>query len=70
MGEQKDFEYKDFIPMFAAENFCPEEWIRLFKGAGARYIIPVSEHHDGFQMYRKANCRNIMYGIWDLAGIF
>lgn len=51
-GEHKDFGYKDFIPGFQAEKFDPEEWARLFKEAGAKYIIPVAEHHDGFQMYR------------------
>jgi len=50
-GTQDRFGYKDFIPMFTAEGFDPEEWIRLFKAAGARYICPVAEHHDGFQMY-------------------
>ncbi len=51
-GPHKDFGYKDFIPMFRAEKFQPEEWIRLFKKAGARYMVPVAEHHDGFQMYK------------------
>lgn len=50
-GAQKDFGYKDFIPLFKAENFDADEWIRLFKEAGAGYIFPVAEHHDGFQMY-------------------
>ena len=50
-GPQKEFGYKDFIPLFTAEGFDPQEWIRLFKEAGARYIFPVAEHHDGFQMY-------------------
>lgn len=50
-GEQKDFGYKDFIPMFTADKFNPKEWIDLFKAAGAGYIFPVAEHHDGFQMY-------------------
>ena len=51
-GPQKDFGYKDFIPLFTAEKFNAGEWITLFKNAGARYIFPVAEHHDGFQMYR------------------
>ena len=51
-GEHKDFGYKDFIPMFQAENFNAEEWADLFKDAGAQYVIPVAEHHDGFQMYK------------------
>ncbi len=51
-GPQKDFGYKDFIPLFRAECFDPDEWIRLFKDAGAGYVFPVAEHHDGFQMYR------------------
>lgn len=50
-GAQKEFGYKDFIPMFTAEKFNPDEWISLFKSAGAGYIFPVAEHHDGFQMY-------------------
>jgi len=50
-GKQKDFGYKDFIPMFKAEKFDPEEWLTLFEDAGAGYIFPVAEHHDGFQMY-------------------
>lgn len=51
-GEHKDFGYKDFIPMFQAEKFDANEWVGLFKEAGAQYVIPVAEHHDGFQMYQ------------------
>jgi len=34
-GPQKDFGYADFVPMFKAEKFNPEEWVSLFKAAGA-----------------------------------
>lgn len=51
-GKQSEFGYKDFIPMFKAEKFDAEEWASLFEQAGARYVMPVAEHHDGFQMYR------------------
>ena len=50
-GSHKDFGYKDFIPLFTAEKFQAEEWVQVFKEAGARYIFPVAEHHDGFQLY-------------------
>jgi alpha-L-fucosidase len=50
-GPQSKFGYKDFIPRFKAERFDANEWIALFKEAGARYVIPVAEHCDGFAMY-------------------
>ena len=43
--------YKDLIPLFKAEHFDPQAWARLFHEAGARYVVPVAEHHDGFAMY-------------------
>ncbi len=51
-GDHEHFGYKDFIPMFKAEKFDPAEWAELFKEAGAQYVVPVAEHHDGFQMYK------------------
>ena len=50
-GPQDKFGYKDFIPMFKAEQYDPQAWATLFKESGARFIVPVAEHHDGFQMY-------------------
>ncbi|MFI3169699.1 MAG: alpha-L-fucosidase [Faecalibacterium sp.] len=51
-GTLDKFGYKDFIPMFKAEKFDPEEWADLFQEAGAKFVMPVAEHHDGFQMYK------------------
>ncbi|MFB5762891.1 alpha-L-fucosidase [Paenibacillus medicaginis] len=50
-GPVDKFGYKDFIPHFTAENFDPEVWADLFKSAGAAFVVPVAEHHDGFGMY-------------------
>lgn len=56
-GNQKKFGYKDFIPMFKGESFDADEWIDLFKKAGAKYVIPVADHHDGFAMYKSNTTR-------------
>lgn len=53
-GPQSRFGYKDFIPMFKAEKFDPDHWADLFRKAGAKFVVPVAEHHDGFAMYDSA----------------
>jgi alpha-L-fucosidase len=50
-GTQDKFGYKDLIPMFKAEKFNAEQWVDLFSRSGAKYVVPVAEHHDGFAMY-------------------
>lgn len=50
-GPQDRFGYKDFIPQFTAEQFDPPAWAALFRRTGARFVVPVAEHHDGFAMY-------------------
>jgi alpha-L-fucosidase len=50
-GPHVRFGYKDFIPLFRAEKYDPDAWAALFERAGARYVVPVAEHHDGFAMY-------------------
>ena len=56
-GDQKDFGYKNFVPLFKAKKFNAAKWISLFKQAGARYVIPVADHHDGFAMYHSKTTR-------------
>ena len=50
-GPPAQFGYKDFIPRFTAEHFDPQKWADLFQASGAKYVVPVFEHHDGFAMY-------------------
>ena len=69
-GPHNEFGYKDFIPMFKAEKFSADAWADLFQKAGAKYVVPVAEHHDGFQMYQSdishwnaaemGPCRNVL----------
>lgn len=47
----EDFTYKDFAPYFKTELFYPDEWADLFKKAGAKYVVMVSKHHDGYAMW-------------------
>lgn len=58
-GPQSKFGYKDFIPRFTAEKFDANRWAELFRKAGAKYVIPVAEHHDGFAMYDNS------FGEWN-----
>ncbi len=50
-GDHRQFGYKDFIPSFTMDRFDPDEWAELFRRAGAQFVVPVAEHHDGFAMY-------------------
>lgn len=50
-GAHKDFGYKDFIPLFTAEQFDADNWADTIAAAGAKYAVMIAEHHDGFQMY-------------------
>jgi alpha-L-fucosidase len=47
----KDFEFKDFAPMFKAELWDPDEWADLFAKAGAKYIVFTTKHHSGYTLW-------------------
>ena len=50
-GHPSEFGYKDFIPMWKAENFDPDALVALFKKAGAKYFTPCAVHHDNFDLW-------------------
>jgi alpha-L-fucosidase len=56
-GPQDEFGYKDFIERFRAERFDPQVWAATFRRAGAQFVVPVAEHHDGFAMYATRRSR-------------
>lgn len=72
-GNLQEFGYKDLIPLWKAEKFNPEELVKLFKRAGAKYVTPVAVHHDNFDLwnsrYHKWNSYNMgpkmdIIGAW------
>ena len=50
-GHPSKVGYKDVIKAWQADKFNAEEWVNLFKGAGAKYIFTMAVHHDNFDMW-------------------
>ena len=50
-GHGKEFQYPDFAPKFTAEMFNADQWAEIFERAGAKYVVLVSKHHDGFALW-------------------
>jgi len=44
-------EYEKFAPQFNPIGFRADEWVRLAKNAGMKYIVITSKHHDGFCLW-------------------
>ena len=47
-------EYEKLAEAFNPIYFDADEWVRLAKEAGMRYVVVTSKHHDGFAMYHSA----------------
>ena len=50
-GHPSKVGYKDIIRMWKGENFDPDKLVALFKRAGAKYIVPMANHHDNFDLW-------------------
>jgi alpha-L-fucosidase len=46
-----DAHYDDFLDNWQIPDFDPDAWCKLFYHAGARYIVPLSKHHDGVTLW-------------------
>ena len=54
----ENFKYQDFVNDFKCEMFKPDDWAKLFREAGARYVVLTSKHHEGFALWPSAHAWN------------
>ncbi len=75
-GHPSEFGFKDVINLWKAENWNPEELMKLYYDAGARYFFCLGNHHDNFDnwdsKHHKWNSMNLgprkdIVGIWEKA---
>jgi len=55
-------EYEQLAKQFNPVRFDAEQWVKLAKDAGIKYIVITSKHHDGFAMYHSKTSK---YNIVD-----
>ncbi len=54
-------EYEQMAATFNPVKYNADQWVRLAKQAGMKYIVITSKHHDGFAMFHsKASAYNIV----------
>jgi alpha-L-fucosidase len=46
--------YQEYAKQFNPVNYDPDEWVKLAKEAGMKYIVITSKHHDGFALFKSA----------------
>ncbi|WP_242202150.1 alpha-L-fucosidase [Aestuariivivens insulae] len=44
-------EYETYAKQFNPANFNADEWAKLMKDAGMKYVVITSKHHDGFGLW-------------------
>jgi alpha-L-fucosidase len=55
-------EYAEYAKQFDPTNFNADQWVKLAKAAGMKYIIITAKHHDGFAMF---HTQMDSYNIYD-----
>ncbi len=60
-GEIPVADYEPLKDLFNPVKYDADEWVRLAKNAGMKYIVITSKHHDGFCLWDAGN------SDWDIA---
>ena len=60
MGKIPVAEYKNYAKQFNPLKFNADEWVKLAKDAGMKYIVLTSKHHDGFALFKSEYPFNIV----------
>jgi alpha-L-fucosidase len=55
-------EYAEYAKQFDPTNFNADQWVKLAKAAGMKYIVITAKHHDGFAMF---HTKTDGYNIYD-----
>ncbi len=72
-GHPSQFGYKDICNLWKTEEWEPEVLIKLYKRAGAEYLVALATHHDNFDCWNSKhqpwNCVNVgpkrdIVGTW------
>jgi alpha-L-fucosidase len=54
-------EYREYAKQFNPVKYNADEWVRMAKKAGMKYIVITSKHHDGFALFdSKASDWNVV----------
>ncbi|HLH37296.1 MAG TPA: alpha-L-fucosidase [Alloacidobacterium sp.] len=48
-----DYNYYNFAPIFDQESqkWNPDQWAKIFRDAGAKYVVLTTKHHEGFTLW-------------------
>jgi alpha-L-fucosidase len=62
-GHPSKFGFMELINLWKGENWDPEQLIKLYKQAGAKYFCVMANHHDNFDTY------NSKYQPWNSVNV-
>lgn len=68
-----DFTYQEFAQDFTTEFFNATQWSKLFEASGAKYVVLISKHYEGYTRWPskyRFSCNSVDVGPHkDLVGV-